>query len=104
MDSLQQLSIVGDVSFKQFEAVFKLWQSQADTYFPRVIVVKKSRPVQEQDPTDGDSRSEIEERESIVGSGTLLIEQKLIRSCGKAGHIEDIVISEKYRGKKLGKL
>lgn len=42
-------------------------------------------------------------KKQIVGSGTLVIEQKFIRQQGKAGHIEDIVVSEQYRGKKLGK-
>jgi len=40
----------------------------------------------------------------VVGSGTLFIEQKLIHHLGKVGHIEDIVVDEKYRGYGLGKL
>jgi len=39
----------------------------------------------------------------IIGSGTLLVEQKLIHNMGKVGHIEDIVVDEKYRGRNLGK-
>ena len=39
----------------------------------------------------------------IVGMGTLLIESKLIHRFGKVGHIEDIVISNQYRGKGYGK-
>ena len=39
----------------------------------------------------------------IVGTGTLLIEKKLIRNYGKVGHIEDIVVHKKTRGTGLGK-
>ena len=31
------------------------------------------------------------------------MEKKFIRNHGTAGHIEDIVVSENYRGQKLGK-
>lgn len=40
----------------------------------------------------------------IVGSGTLFIEYKFIRDLSCVGHIEDIVISEKYRKAGLGKI
>ena len=47
----------------------------------------------------------IQEIEShlIIGTGTLIIEPKLIHNFGKVGHIEDIVIHSDYRGKNLGK-
>ena len=41
-------------------------------------------------------------KKRIVGSGSLILEKKFIRQLGTAGHIEDIVISEGYRGKHLG--
>ena len=44
----------------------------------------------------------IEFENKIIGSGTILIENKLIRSYGRGGHIEDIVINE-YRNYGLGK-
>jgi glucosamine-phosphate N-acetyltransferase len=31
-----------------------------------------------------------------------MIEKKLIHGAGKVGHIEDVVVDETYRGKKLG--
>nr|CAG8595538.1 6544_t:CDS:2 [Entrophospora candida] len=43
------------------------------------------------------------EEEKIVGVGTLLVELKFLRSCGKVGHIEDIVVHDSQRGKSLGK-
>jgi glucosamine-phosphate N-acetyltransferase len=39
----------------------------------------------------------------IIGSGTLLIEQKIIHNFGKVGHIEDIVVDSNYRGEGYGK-
>jgi len=37
-----------------------------------------------------------------VGTATLLVEKKIIRSCGRAGHIEDVVVDEACRGQRLG--
>ena len=38
----------------------------------------------------------------IVGSTTLLIEQKFIHKGGKVGHIEDVVVDRKFQGQKIG--
>jgi len=38
----------------------------------------------------------------IVGSTTLLIEQKFIHNGGRVGHIEDVVVSKEYEGKGIG--
>jgi glucosamine-phosphate N-acetyltransferase len=46
----------------------------------------------------------IEHMNQIIATGTILIEHKLIHGCGKVGHIEDIVVSPEYKGKKLGSL
>lgn len=47
----------------------------------------------------------IEDKNSnIIGSGTLLIEPKLIHNISYVGHIEDIVIDSAHRGNGLGKL
>ena len=45
----------------------------------------------------------IEHNKKIVGSGTIIIEHKLIRGYGKVGHIEDIVIDKDFRNYGLGK-
>ena len=39
----------------------------------------------------------------IVGSTTLLIEQKFIHEGGKVGHIEDVVVSKSAQGAGIGK-
>ena len=41
---------------------------------------------------------------ALVGTGTVMIQQKFIRGGGKVGFIEDIVVSDKARGTGLGKL
>ena len=45
----------------------------------------------------------IEYENKIIGSGTILIEEKLIRSYGRVSHIEDIVVNNKFRNDGLGK-
>lgn len=45
----------------------------------------------------------IEDNNKIIGSGTLLIENKVIHNMGSVGHIEDIVIHNNYRKQGLGK-
>lgn len=44
------------------------------------------------------------ENDKIVGAITLIIEQKIIHSCGKVGHIEDFVVLDEYRNKGIGSL
>lgn len=41
--------------------------------------------------------------DELIGTGTILIENKLIRGGSKVCHIEDIIIKEEYRGKGIGK-
>ena len=38
----------------------------------------------------------------IVGATTLLIESKFIHEGGLVGHIEDVVVNEKFQGQKIG--
>ncbi|XP_069681928.1 probable glucosamine 6-phosphate N-acetyltransferase isoform X2 [Periplaneta americana] len=44
------------------------------------------------------------EKNQIVGSATLVVEQKFIHECAVRGRLEDVVVSDDYRGKQLGKL
>ena len=38
----------------------------------------------------------------VIGSASLLIEQKFIHNAGKAGHIEDVVVSKEFEGRGIG--
>merc|ERR1719225_2059953 len=40
----------------------------------------------------------------VVGAATMVRERKFIHSCGSVGRLEDVVVSDDYRGKQLGKL
>lgn len=46
----------------------------------------------------------IEDKNEIVGTGTLLFEQKLIHNFGIVAHIEDLVISKNFRRQNYGKI
>ena len=41
---------------------------------------------------------------TIVGTATLFVEPKLIHNISKVGHIEDVVVDEKYRNEGIGKM
>ena len=47
--------------------------------------------------------NEIDPDEKLIGMGTLIIERKLVHGGNPVGHIEDVVIDKKYRGKSYGK-
>ncbi|BDA44726.1 Glucosamine 6-phosphate N-acetyltransferase [Coccomyxa sp. Obi] len=78
---LGQLTTVGEVSQEILLDRFEEINSSPDY---KVIVIE--------DPKSN----------KIIATASLLIERKFIRSCGKAGHIEDVVVDQTYRGKHLG--
>ncbi|KAF9202560.1 Glucosamine-phosphate N-acetyltransferase-like protein [Podila verticillata] len=81
-DCLAGLTVVGKVSEASFQEAFAA-MLRAETVYHIVVIedVHESR---------------------IVATGTLIVEQKFLRGCGKAGHIEDIVVHDSQRGKKFG--
>jgi glucosamine-phosphate N-acetyltransferase len=44
-----------------------------------------------------------EENSKIIGSASILIEQKFIHEGGKVGHIEDVAVRKEFQGKGVGK-
>jgi len=44
-----------------------------------------------------------EENSKIIGSASILIEQKFIHDGGKVGHIEDVAVRKEFQGKGVGK-
>lgn len=80
LDVLSQLTTVGTVTHAMFIEFIKNKSANHHIY---VIHDKESN--------------------KIIGTGTLLIEDKIIHSCGKVGHVEDIVVDNKFRGSGLGK-
>ena len=47
--------------------------------------------------------AEDKKNHQVIGTATLLIEQKFIHNGGKAGHIEDVVTRKGYEGRGIGK-
>jgi glucosamine-phosphate N-acetyltransferase len=84
MNLLRQLTVVGDVTKERFEERFRAMKLCPGTYYVAVI----------EDTTNG----------QIIGTATLVVEQKFIHSAGLRARIEDVVIIESYRGLQLGKL
>ena len=85
LDLLEQLTIVNskNIDFTSFQNQFNKLDKSRDLIY---IIYDKNNPDQ------------------IIGSGTLLLEYKFIRNLGIVGHIEDIIIDQNYRNKKLGSL
>lgn len=78
---LSELSLVEDVYFMEFKPIIEGMKN--DDYHIWVI--------------------EDTSTEKIIASGTLHVEQKIIRGLAKVGHIEDVVVKREYRGQGLGK-
>jgi len=78
LEILEELTIVGDITYNDFCKKFDELNSQV-----YVIIDNLTK--------------------NIVGSGTILIENKFIHNLSSVAHIEDIVISKNYRNLGLGK-
>ncbi|KAJ2778810.1 Glucosamine-phosphate N-acetyltransferase-like protein [Coemansia javaensis] len=81
-ECLANLTVVGEVTEQMFADSFEEMR-RAGGYF--VVVVEDL----------GAQR--------VVATGTLVVEQKFLRGCGRVGHIEDIVVAKGQEGKGLGK-
>ncbi|GFP96447.1 glucosamine 6-phosphate n-acetyltransferase [Phtheirospermum japonicum] len=83
VELLQQLTVCGSISDEAFEERFQELAKCGDDHLICVIEDKNSG--------------------KIVGTGSVFIEKKFIRNCGKVGHIEDVVVDSSVRGQQLGK-
>ena len=84
LELLGQLTSVGDISREEWETRFLAMKSCMNTYY---VVVVEDRNLAR-----------------VIGAATLVVEKKFIHSCGLVGRLEDVVVSDEYRGKQLGKL
>ncbi|KAF3954089.1 hypothetical protein CMV_020518 [Castanea mollissima] len=80
---MRQLTICDSVSDKDFEDRFRELIALGDDHIISVI----------EDESPG----------KIIATGSIFIEKKFLRNCGKVGHIEDVVVDSNARGLKLGK-
>lgn len=81
---LAQLTKVGEISREKFEERFELMRRSPGHYYVTVV----------EDMDQG----------KVIASATLACELKFIRGCATRGRLEDVVVSDQYRGKQLGKL
>ena len=81
---LSQLTSVGDISREEWEA---RWHQMMDCNSTYYVIVVEDRSMAR-----------------VVGAATLVRERKFIHSCGSVGRLEDVVVSDDYRGRQLGKL
>lgn len=83
IELLRQLTVCDSVSDKDFEDRFRELSALGDDHIISVI----------EDESSG----------KIIATGSIFIEKKFLRNCGKVGHIEDVVVDSNTRGLKLGK-
>jgi len=81
---LGELTSVGDISRDAWDTRFDLMKNGNQTYFITVV--------------------EDTALNKIIGATTLVVEKKFIHECGSVGRVEDVVVSNEYRGRQLGKL
>jgi len=84
VDLLKQLTSVGEVTEENYKERFYEMKSCRGTYYNTVIVDKSN--------------------DKVIGAASLIVERKFIHHCAKRGIIEEVIISDLYRGKSLGKL
>lgn len=84
LELLSQLTSVGELTRDDYENRFNNMKLCDKTYF--ILIIEDTQ------------------FNKIIGSATLVNEQKFIHLASSRGRIEDVVVDETYRGKKLGKL
>lgn len=83
VELLQQLTVCDSISDQDFENRFREICSLGDHHVICVV----------EDESSG----------KIIATGSVFIEKKFLRNCGKVGHIEDVVVDSTARGTQLGK-
>jgi GNAT superfamily N-acetyltransferase len=108
---LSQLTVVGDVPRDAFARRVREMAAGPE----HVLVVQGARgwggPARARPRTfrasrlaDPRARRADDATGALLACGTLLLERKLIRGAGVAGHVEDVVVDEEARGRGVGKL
>nr|XP_009775603.1 PREDICTED: glucosamine 6-phosphate N-acetyltransferase [Nicotiana sylvestris] len=83
IELLKQLTVCDSVTDEKFKERFEEISKYGDEHIICVIEDVKSG--------------------KLVATGSVFIEKKFVRNCGKAGHIEDVVVDSSTRGMQLGK-
>ncbi|CAN6454107.1 unnamed protein product [Victoria cruziana] len=83
IDLLSQLTVCPPVSLDEFRARFMEIEALGDDH---VVCVAENA-----------------DQGRLVATGSVFVERKFVRGCGKVGHIEDVVVDSASRGMRLGK-
>lgn len=83
IELLQQLTICDPPSAEDFGSRFHEINSSGEDHIVCVVEDERSG--------------------KILATGSVFIEKKFVRNCGKVGHIEDVVVDKSARGRQLGK-
>lgn len=79
LQSLDSLRKASDLNSKKAEIIFnKISENPTQVIY---VAVKDSK---------------------VIGSASIIIEQKFIHSGGRVGHIEDVVVAKEFQGKGIG--
>ena len=81
LELLGQLTTVGDISK---EAFIKRLAEISKNSLHKIFVLERDN--------------------KIISCATLIVENKFIHSCGRVGHVEDVVVHSGYRSMQLGKI
>lgn len=84
LELLSHLTHVGNISKASYLKRFNSMKRHSGTYYVTVI--------------------EDTLKNKVIGAATLVVEQKFIRNCNLRGLLEDVVVSDEYRGRQLGKI
>ena len=90
--------MINDYYTEFFEVLTQLSPIIKPEYNDWVTFVNRLNPTQQQIIVAIDR-----DTEKVVGTGSVLIQQKIIHNMGKVAHIEDVVVDNNLRGKGLGK-
>lgn len=83
LDLLAKLTTVGEVTEPMFLDQVRFFGSEAGGDYAILVVPNR-------------------DESTILATGTLVVERKLIHGCGRVGHVEDVVVLPEARGQGLG--
>lgn len=91
--------IIRELNENDYEKYLLLINHFRESYFTKDIFLETLNIIQR-----NSSIWVIELDKKLIATGTILYEYKFIRNICKLGHIEDICVSNNYRGQNFGKI
>jgi len=94
---LEQLTSVGDISYDEWTNRYKEIQNNPCIQIWVMVDTVKCQN------TFGTAEPALHGTNTIIATGTIIVEPKFIHNNGKVGHIEDIVVDRDKNGLGIGK-